>query len=237
MAEKKKLTRQDVLDYLGRKGYRTSLEGTQKFAEFIYLCYQSRYVNEDPRLEFGKIEEKVAKKYKSDPVAVGQHMRYLCHSKYPNKTRAEVVNMFLEELSLLLVTNRPTVLAGSRIEYYEDDNRYRRTMMFLAANDFDISRSIDIYIERPEYGGKPSPFYEIGVMDAKQSRVVLKNTSALTVGDGARNQRLADIYYCFDIIRYIYKEVKTGNNMVLVNTYCDIPEFFQGNYIESLVVE
>lgn len=231
------ITREVVLDYLVRKGYREGLEGTKKLAEFVYLCYESKYIKGEPRIDYGAVAEKVAKKFKCEPGSITQNTRYLCVTKFPNKSRSEVINHFLEELALLAQTNRTTVLSGSRIEYFEEDARLRNIMMYMVAHDIDVLHPLDIYIERPEYNGILSPFYEIGIMDAKQSRIALKNPSALTTGDGARNQRMAAIYYCFEIIRFIYKETNLGNTSVMVRPYCDVQTFYQGPFFDKLSVE
>lgn len=237
MADKIKITREVIADYLTRKGYRENLEGTKILTEFVFLCYQSKYVKGESHIDYSGIAEKVGKKFKKQPGSITQNTRYLCVTKFPNKSRSEVINIFLDELALLSETNRPTVLSGSRIEYYDDDAHYRKVMMHMVSNDIDILHPLDIFIDRPEYNGQLSPFYEIGILDAKQSRIVLKNCSALTVGEGARNQRLACIYYCFDIIRYIYDETNMGNTSTMVRPYCDVQSFYQGPFFDKLAVE
>ena len=235
--DKIKITRDVVLDYLARKGYRPHLEGTKKLSEFVYLAYQSKYVKGEPRIDYGLIAEKVAKKYDCEPGSITQNTRYLCVTKFPNKSRSDVINIFIDELALLSQTNRTTVLSGSRIEYFEDDSHYRKAMMQMVSNDMDILHPLDISIERPEYNGILSPIYEIGIMDAKQSRIVLKTCSAMSVGEGARNQRLACIYYCFDIIRFIYKETNMGNTSITIRPFCDVQTFFQGAFFDNMSVE
>ena len=237
MSDKIEITREVVTDYLVRKGYRDGLEGTKKLAEFVYLCYQMKIVKGE-KIDYGEIAKKVAKKYKCEPGSITQNTRYLCVTKFPNKSRSEVIEgVFLSELALLAETNRTTVISGSRIEYFQDDANLRSIMMFLVSHDFDILHSLDIYIERPEYGGALSPFYEIGIMDSKKNRVALRNPSAMTVGEGARNQRLAAIYFCFDTIRYIYKETNRGNSSVTVRPFCNVQDFYQGAFFDKLSVE
>lgn len=231
------ITYEIVLDYLRTKGYRENLIGTKKLAYFVFLCYQSRYVKNEPRIDYSKVAEETAKKFKCDKDSVAQNSRYQCVTKFPNKSRSDVINIFLEELKLRSETNRETIISESKVEYFQNDSTYRNVLYFLSGHDFDLVHSLDIFVERPKYSNAPSTIYEVGIMDSKGRRVVLRTPSALTLGEGARNRRLADIYYCFDIIRYIYQELKTGKTAVQLRGYCELEEFFQGPVIGKFAVE
>lgn len=231
-----KITYELILRYLKQRGYRDNVDGTKKYAYWIYTYYQENVVK-GKKADLREISEIVAKKFKCTPGSIEQATRYITITRYPDKNRAEVLDYFIEELQKITDDGSLGALEGSKIEYLISDKAKSDTMRFLLQNDFDLTKSLDIFIERPETANGDSPFYDIGIMDAKQSRCVLRSSSALTVGELARNQRLADIYYCFDIVKYIYREVRTGNNAVQIKVYADEIDFFQGESISMLAVE
>ena len=130
---RKKITYEFVLDYLKQRGYNVGVDGTKKYGYFLYLCYKKNLkASASNIIEFGEISEEVAKKFDCSPGSIEQITRYFVKTRYPNKTRTEVVTYFIEEFIKFSEAEDESVLEGLKSEYLTGDRYIVETVQYLS---------------------------------------------------------------------------------------------------------